>query len=78
MAQSLENLTPAVVEELAVVLSELQAQDNAVRNAAEATLQQNWRDTRTDLLMAGLVQILRSHPNVQVHTAFDLSWIGWT
>ncbi|KAJ3408814.1 hypothetical protein HDV05_004749, partial [Chytridiales sp. JEL 0842] len=68
MAQPVDNLDPAVVEELAAVLADLSAQNNDVRNAAENTLQRNWRDTRVDLLLAALVQILRSHPNVQIRS----------
>ena len=66
MAQSIDGLSETVLAELAAIISQLLSQDNSQRAAAEEALQKNWRDYRPSLLLAGLSQLIQSHPDVQV------------
>jgi importin-5 len=51
------SMLPANVhEELAQLLQALQSKENAIRSQAEEHLQNNWTNTRPDMLLMGLAE----------------------
>ena len=68
-------LGPEVHAELSQLLVALQSSDNTTRSQAEEHLQNNWTETKPQLLLMGLVEQIAGSPD-QTVCALSLSFLG--
>jgi hypothetical protein len=66
-------LPPEVTAELAQLLQALQSPNNATRSQAEEHLQNNYTNTRPEVLLMGLAEQIASSPDTSVWSLTDPS-----
>lgn len=64
-------LSPEIHAELTQLLQALQSADNGIRSQAEDHLQNNWTNTRPEVLLVGLVEQLQGASDTTVRSQYS-------